>query len=118
MLFNDETSLRHRAFLCVDQKHDAVDHFENALHFAGEIGVSRCVDDVYLRAVVVYGRVLCKNGDTPFSFKVARVHNAGCHLLIFSERTRLFEHTVNQRGFAVVDVCDDSNVSQIVSNHN
>ena len=116
--FNDETSLRHRAFLCVNQKHNAVDHLEHALHFAREIGVSGGVDDVYLRAVVVYGRVFCENGDAPFSFYIARVHDASCHLLIFSERTRLFEHAVHERCFAVVDVSDDCNVSQIVSNHN
>ena len=116
--FNDETRLRHRSFLCVNQKYDAVDHFENALHFTRKIRVSGSVDDIDFYAVIMYGRILCQNGDTSFSFEVTRVHNARCYLLIFSKRARLFEHTVHERSFAVVDVCDDCNVSQIVSDHN
>ena len=51
--FDDETRLRHRTFLRVDQKHDAVDHLQNTFDLTRKIGVSGCVDDVDFRAVVV-----------------------------------------------------------------
>ena len=51
--FDDETRLRHRTFLRVDEKHDAVDHLQHTLDFARKICVSRGVDDVDFDAVVV-----------------------------------------------------------------
>ena len=42
----DVARLRQRAFGCVDEEHDAVDHFEGALDFAAEVGVAGGVNDV------------------------------------------------------------------------
>ena len=50
-LAGDELGLRHRAFRRIDQQDDAVDHREDALHFAAEVGVAGRVDDVDARAV-------------------------------------------------------------------
>ena len=52
-LLDDETRLRHRTFLCVNEKNDAVDHFEHALDFARKICVSGGVDDIDFYAVIV-----------------------------------------------------------------
>ena len=45
-LGDDEFGLRHRAFGGVDQHEDAVDHAEDALDLAAEIGMAGGVDDV------------------------------------------------------------------------
>ena len=47
-LAQDEARLRHRAFGGVDEEDHAVDHGEDALHFAAEVGVAGGVDDVDL----------------------------------------------------------------------
>ena len=56
-------------------------------------------------------------GKTSFALNVVRVHNAFCNSLIFAENSALLEHFVNEGSFTVVNVGDDSDVSQIVSNH-
>ena len=45
-LGGNELGLRHRPFRRVDQQQHAIDHTENAFHFAAEIGVARRIDDV------------------------------------------------------------------------
>ena len=47
-LAQNETCLRHRTFGGVDEKDDAVDHRQDALDLAAEVGVTRRVDDVDL----------------------------------------------------------------------
>nr|GFD55041.1 hypothetical protein [Tanacetum cinerariifolium] len=44
-LAGDELGLRHRAFRRIDQQDDAVDHRQDPLHLAAEIGVAGGVDD-------------------------------------------------------------------------
>ena len=111
-----KTRLRHRAFVSVDQEQNAVDHFENAFHFTAEVGVARRVDDVELDAFVVDGGVFRENRDAAFALEVARVHNAVGNGLVLAERTALFEQLVDERGLAVVDVRDDSNISEVFAN--
>ena len=113
----DETGLGHRAFRCVDQQHNAVHHLEDTLDLAGKVRVARGIDDVDFDALVMYRSVFCQNGDAAFTLDVARVHDALFHHLIFTECACLLEHLVDQRGLAVVNVCDDGNVAQIVTNH-
>jgi hypothetical protein len=50
-LAGDELGLRHRAFGAVDQQDHAVDHREDALDLAAEVGVAGGVDDVDARAL-------------------------------------------------------------------
>ena len=73
--------------------------------------MSRGVDDVDFHAVVMDCGIFRKDGDAAFAFKGVAVHNAIFNLLILAEGATLFKHFVNQRGFAVVDVGDNCNVS-------
>ena len=112
-----ETGLRHGALCCVNQQNHAADHLENALHLAAKVGVSGGVDDVDLGILIVYGGVLCKNGNAALLFKRARVHNAGHGFLVIAVNAALLQKTVDKGSFTVVNVRDDCNVSQIVSDH-
>ena len=81
-LLKHEARLRHGAFGCVNEQQNAVNHLENALDLAGEVGVARRVHNVDLIIFIVYGGVLGQNGDAALALKVARVHHAVGHDLI------------------------------------
>ena len=66
----DKTRLRHRSLGCVDKQQNAVDHLQNSLDLAAEVRVTGGVYDVDLYALVVYGGVLCKNGNAALALKV------------------------------------------------
>jgi len=109
--FQDEAGLRQRAFARVHEQDGAVHHVEAALHFSAEIRVAGRVDDVDLDAVVRDGRVFGRNRDAALLFERQGIHDAVLHRLIGAENAGLFEHGVEQRGFAVVNVRDDRNIS-------
>ena len=109
--------MRHRAFDCVHQKQNAGNHFKHAFDFAAEIRVSRGVDNVDFHVVISDGGVFGENGYAPFSFQIAAVHNSFFNLLILAEGAALLQKFVNKSGFAVVDVGDDCNVTQVLSDH-
>jgi hypothetical protein len=106
-----EARLRHGAVEGVDDEQHAVDHAQNALDFAAEVGVPRCVDDVDLGAVPTDGGVLRQNRDASFPLEGIGVHHALLHDLILAKRARLPQHLVDERGLAVVDVRDDGDVA-------
>ena len=99
-----EARLRHRSLRRVNEQKDSVHHLEDTLDLASEVGVSRGVDDIYFHTVVVYGGVLRKDSDPSLAFKVARVHNALGRRLIVAVNSALFQHLVNKRCFAVVNM--------------
>ena len=113
----DEARLRHGSLRRVNQQDDAVDHFQNTLHLAAEVGVTRGVDDVDLGVTVADGGVFGENGDAAFALKVARVHDALDDLLIFAVDAALLEHFIDQRGLAVVNVGNDGDVAELVVLH-
>ena len=110
-LLKNETGLRHRAFRRVNQQNNAVNHLEDTLDLAGEVGVARGVNDVDLDALVVNRSVLRKNGDAALTLDIARVHDALFDYLIFTERTCLLEHLIDQGSLAVVNVRNDGDVA-------
>ena len=112
-----ETGLRHRTFSRVNEQNYAVYHLENTLDLAAEVSVTGGVDEIDLDVLVVNGSVLCEDGNSALLFKIARVHNSSNRLLIFSVNTALLEHLVNESGLTVVNVCNNCNISQIVTNH-
>ena len=107
----NESCLRHRTFSCINKKDNSVYHLENTLDLTAEIRVSGSIDNVDLNVLIVYRRVLCENGNTPFLLDIIRVHYASNGLLIFSVYTTLLEQSVNKRCFAVFNVRDYCNVS-------
>ena len=116
-LLRDKTGLRHGAFKRVDNKDDAVDHLQHALHFSAEIGVAGRVDDVDLCVLIGDCRILGQDCNSALPFNIARVHDALGHFLIRAEYAALPEQAVDERRFAVVDVGDDGNISDIFSGH-
>ena len=114
-LFQDKARLRHRSLRRVDEQNDAVDHFQNALHLAAEIGMSGRIDDIDLDAVIMHGGIFGENRDAALSFDGIGVHDTLLRRLIFPIYAALLQHFIHKRRFAVVDMCDDGDVSQIFS---
>ena len=70
-LLQHEARLRHGALGRVDQQQNAVDHLQNTLDLAGEVGVARGVDNVDLVVFIVYGGVLRQNRDAALTLEIA-----------------------------------------------
>ena len=116
-LLQHETGLGHAALSSVHQQQNAVDHLQHALDLAAEVGVARGIDDIDLDALVGAGAVLGQNGDAALTLDVTAVHDTLSHSLIVAESAALAQQGVHQRGLAVVNVSDDSDIAQIVTNH-
>ena len=116
-LLQHETGLGHAALGSVHQQQNAVDHLQHALHLAAKVGVARGIDDVDLDALVGAGAVLGQNGNAALTLDIAAVHDTLGDNLVIAECAALMQHCVHQRGLAVVNVSDNGNVAQIVTNH-
>ena len=117
-LAQDVLRLRHRAFECIDEQENAVDHVEDTLDLAAEVSVARSVDDVDLDAVVHDGRVLREDRDAALALDIARIHDALSHLLVRAEYMALLQHGIHKRRLAVVDVRNDCDIAElIISRH-
>ena len=110
----DETGLSLGAFVGVDNEHDAVDHFHDALHFAAEVRVSGSVDDVDEIFAPANGGILRLDRDASLAFLVHRVHGTLVDGLVFTEGSGLFEHLVHEGGFAMINVGDDGDVTDAI----
>lgn len=121
-LAQHEAGLRQRALGRVDEQDDTVDHGQAALDLATEVGVTGGVDDVDDRdtavaVMLVNGGVLREDGDALLAFEVAGVHDAIDQFGALLECPRLAQHGVDESGLAVVDVCDDGNVTEAGDGH-
>jgi len=112
-LGEDESRLGKRTLCGVDQQQNSVHHLQGALHLAAEVGVAGGVDDVDLDALETYRGVLGEDGDSAFSFELARVHDPFVHPFVLAEGPTLPKHGVHQGGLAVVDVGDDRQISKL-----
>ena len=113
----NKTGLGHTALSGVHQQQNAVDHLQNALDLAAEVSVARSIDDVDLDTLIGAGAVLGQNGNAALTLDITAVHDTLCHDLIVAECAALTQHGVHQRGLAVVNVSDNGDVAQIVTNH-
>ena len=84
------------------------------LHFAAEISVARGIDDIDPIAVPLKGRVLGANGDPFLALEIHRVHYPLLHLLIGAKGSGLPQQLIDERGLAVVDVCNDGDVADLI----
>ncbi len=109
----DEAGLGEWAFGGVDQQHHPVDHGERPLHFTPEVGVAGRIDDVEPDVAILDRGVLGQNGDPLLPLEIHRVHDAISDILVDPERPGLTQHRIDQRRFAVVDMGDDGQVSQV-----
>ena len=114
-LLQHKTGLWHGAFEGVDQKQHAVGHIQDALHLAAKVGVAGSVDDIDFRVLVANGHILRKDGDAAFALEVVVVQDELARGLVrLLEELRLVEDTVDEGGFAVVNVGDNSYISDIL----
>ena len=107
-----ELGLRHRAFSGVDQQNHAVDHRQDALDLAAEVGVPGGVDDVDAGVLPLDRGDLGEDGDAALALDVVGVHGAFGHALVFAELAGLLQQAIHQRGLAMVNVRDDRDVAQ------
>ena len=114
-LTQHETGLRHRSFNRVDQQQSAIDHIEHALDLATEIGMTGSIHDVDFHVIPDHGGVFCQNRDAPFAFQCVRVENPLACGVGIPKHFGLLEHSVYKRRFAVVNMRNDSNVTNIGS---
>ena len=112
-LADDELRLRHRPFGGVDQHDRAVDHRENALDLAAEVGVAGRIDDVDADVLPHDRGRLGENSDAALAFEVVRIHHPLGDALVVAERARLLQEPVDERRLAVVDVGDDGDVAEL-----
>jgi hypothetical protein len=75
------------------------------------------VDNVDKVVLVNEGPVFCRDSDAALALQVHGIHKAFFDDLVVAEHAALFEQLVDQRGFAVVNVRDDSDVSDFVLIH-
>ena len=111
-LHGDKLGLRHGPFRGIDQQGNAIDHAENTLHLAAEVGMARGVDDIDAGAFPVDRGTFRKDGNPAFPFQVIGIHGALGDLLVLPERTGLFKQLVDQSGLAMIDVRDNRNIAE------
>ena len=90
-LADHELGLRHRPFGGVDEHDRAVDHRQDALDLAAEIGVAGRVDDIDPHVLPHHRGRLGENGDAALAFEVVRVHDPLGDALVVAERARLLQ---------------------------
>jgi len=73
------------------------------------------VDDIDFDPLIRDGNVFGENGDASFSFEIVGVENLLSCQLCITELPALAEHAIDECSFAVIDVSDDGNVSEIIS---
>ena len=116
-LGQNEAGLGHGTLGGVYQQDNAVDHLQDTLHLAAEVGVARGVHNVDLHVAVLNGGVLGQDGDAPLPLQIVGVHHPVHHGLILAVDAGLLEHLVHQRGFSVVNVSDNGYVAQFFILH-
>ena len=110
-LLKHKARLGHGSLRGINEENYAVDHFEYTLNLAAEIGVPGGIDNVYLYVLVVDRRVFGKYGYAAFAFERVVVHDTVLRDLVFAEHAALFEHFIDKRRFAVVDMRDNGDIS-------
>ena len=111
--------LRLNALGGIDHKNRTVAGCERTGNFIIKVHVSRCVDQVknILLAVcraVHRARCLALDCDAALPLEIHGIQNLVLHLPL-GEQTRLLDDAVRERGFTVVDVRDDTKVSDMFS---
>ena len=84
-----ELGLRHRPLGGVDEQEHAVDHAEDALDLAAEVGVAGGVDDVDPVPLPLDACRLGEDGDAALALEVVRVERPLDRRLVLAERPRL-----------------------------
>ena len=112
-LGHDELGLRQRPFGRIDQHQRAVHHVEDALDLAAEVGVARRVDDVDAVSLPQDRGRLGEDRDAALALQVVGIHRPLDLALVIPVGAGLLQQAVDQGGLAMVDVCDDRDVSEV-----
>ena len=104
-------------FISIHEQEDTVDHLHNPLHLATEVGVPGRIHDVDEDSPSVHGRVLRADRDPLFSLQVHGVHDPFIDTLIIAESSALSQQLVNKGSFAMIDVGDDGDVTDVLGVH-
>src|SRR5207237_265210 len=99
----------------IDEQDTAISHVQNALNLTTEVGMSRSINNIDLNATIDDSSIFSENSNTPLTFLIVGIHDQFAHLLILAEDVALFEESIDQRGFAVIDVGNNSNIADIVA---
>ena len=102
----------------VNQQERAFAGHERAPYLVGEIDVARCVDQVQLVGFAIAGLVLQRDrialdGDPALALDVHRVQDLVAKLALI-DRPATLDQSIRQRRFAMIDVRDDAEVSNVV----
>jgi hypothetical protein len=116
-LAQNEAGLRQRPLARIDEQQDAIDHRERALDLAAEIRMAGGIDDIDARAVPDDRGILGHDRDAAFALERERIHYAIGHLLVGAEDSGLTQERIDQRGFAVIDVRNDCEITNILTAH-
>ena len=105
----------------IDDKKCAFACRKRTRYFVREVDVTRGVDQVEHIRFAVFCRILKSYGlrfdrDTAFTFEVHRVEDLRFHFS-FRECSCIFNQTVGNRRFAVVDMCDDTKITNVFLVH-
>ena len=79
--------------------------------------MARGIDDIDLCTFICDSCILRQNRDTTFTLNVIGVHDTFGHLLIGTENAALLEQFIHQGGLSVIDMGDNSNITNILSFH-
>ena len=112
-LGKDEPGLGHRPLGGIDEDEGPVGHPQHPLHLAAEVGVAGGVDDVDLRPLPVNGDVLGEDRDPPLPLEVVGVEDPLAGELAGAELPALSQQAVDERRLAMIDVCDDGDVTDV-----
>ena len=115
-LLQDKPRLGHGPFKGVHQQQNAIDHFQGTLHLAAKIGMPGGIHNVDLNAIEFCRRILGQNGDAALPLDISGIHDPFVYNLVVPEDAALFEHLVYQRRLAMVNMGDNGDVAQIISN--
>ena len=107
----NESCLGHRSVECVYNEENGVNHLKDTLYLTAEVSVAGSVYYVDPDALVINGRILCKDRNTSLTLQVVRVHNLLYYCLVLTVNACLLEHGVDDRCLAVVNVSDDRDIS-------
>ena len=84
-----------------------------ALNLSSKVTVTRGIDNVDLRTVKTDAGDLGEDGDAALAFEIVGIHHAFGDFFVGAEDAALPQHGVHKRGFAVIDVRNNSNISGI-----
>ena len=94
-------------------KSNALHRLQNVLDFAAEVGVAGRIDDVELDVAVANRGVFGENGNAALFFERIGIHHARFDVLALAEDAALLEHGVDEGSLAMIDMGNNSDVSNI-----